>query len=88
MPKKKRDYTKEYKDFHGTKEQKDRRAARGRARYAAEKAGKVKKGDKSKEVHHKNAPRKGKLNNKNTAVISKKANRKMQPKRGKKGRKK
>lgn len=84
MPRKKRNYRKEYDDYHGTPAQKKRRAARGRARYAAEKAGRVKKGDKSKEVHHVGAKRTGKLNNKRTRVVAKKRNRKMQPKRGRK----
>lgn len=48
--KRKRNYKKEYKDYHGTSEQKKRRAARGRARYEMEKKGKVKKGQ---EVEHK-----------------------------------
>ena len=52
MAKKKRNYKKEYEEYHGTATQKKRRAARGRARYAAEKAGTVKKGDKSKHVDH------------------------------------
>lgn len=47
----KRNYSKEYKDFHGTAEQKARRAARGRHRYKMEKAGRIKKGQ---EVEHRN----------------------------------
>ena len=47
-----RDYKKEYREYHGTEEQKDRRAARGRARYKMEKKGKVSKGD-GKDVDHK-----------------------------------
>lgn len=74
-----RDYKKEYRDYHGTPEQKKRRAERNRARRQAEKAGRVKKGD-GKEVHHVNSKRKGPLGKK-TRVISRKANRKMQPKR-------
>ena len=50
----------EYDAYHGTAEQKKRRAERNRDRAAAAKAGKVKKGD-GKEVDHKNAPRKGSL---------------------------
>lgn len=53
MPKKKRNYKKEYSEYHGSSEQKARRAARGRARYKMEKAGKVRKGDKN-DVDHKN----------------------------------
>jgi hypothetical protein len=51
--KKGRDYKKEYREYHGTKVQKERRNARGRARYKMEKAGKVHKGD-GKDVDHKN----------------------------------
>lgn len=74
-----RDYKKEYRDYHGTPEQKKRRAQRNKARADATKAGKVKKGD-GKEVDHVAANRKGKLGKK-VRVISKKANRKKQPKR-------
>jgi hypothetical protein len=77
---KKRDYKKEYREYHGKPEQKKRRAQRNGARRDAEKKGKVSKGD-GKEVHHVNAPRKGKLNNKKTRVVSRAANRKIQPKR-------
>lgn len=74
-----RNYKKEYADFHGSPEQKARRAARGRARYKLAKEGKVSKGD-GKEVDHKNF---NALDNskKNLQVISKTANRKKQPKR-------
>ena len=75
-----RDYKKEYRDYHGTKEQKKRRASRNKARRKAMKEGRVKKGDK-KEVHHVNAPRKGSLNKSKTRVVSKKYNRSKQPKR-------
>ena len=44
-PKKKRDYKKEYKDFHGKPKQIKQRDARNAARNRAEKEGKVKKGD-------------------------------------------
>jgi len=79
--KKPRNYKDEYQAYHGTAEQKKRRAARNAARSTAEKAGKVSKGD-GKEVHHVNAPRTGKLNNKKVAVVSKKYNRSQQPSRG------
>lgn len=49
--KKPRNFRREYKTYHGTTEQKKRRAARGRARYKMEKAGKVKKGQ---DVDHRN----------------------------------
>ena len=74
-----RDYRKEYDEYHAKPQQKKRRAARNKARKAAEKAGRVKKGD-GKEVHHPNATRTGGLGKK-TKVLSKKANRKIQPKR-------
>lgn len=80
MVKRKRDYKKEYADYHGTPEQKKRRAERNRDRNAAEKAGRVKDGD-GREVDHMNAPRKGSLAGAKTQVISKAANRKKQPKR-------
>lgn len=75
-----RDYSREYQKYHGTEEQKKRRAQRNAARRAAMRAGKVKKGD-NKEVDHVGANRKGKLNNSNVKVISKQANRRKQPKR-------
>jgi len=52
MPKK-RNFKKEYEEYHSKPEQKANRAARGRARYKMEKAGKVKRGD-GKDVDHKN----------------------------------
>jgi hypothetical protein len=80
MAKAKRNYDKEYKEYHGSEEQKKRRAERNKDRRAAERSGKVRKGD-GKEVDHVNAPRKGSLAKTSTRVISKKANRKKQPKR-------
>lgn len=80
MPKRKRDYKKEYREYHGTAEQIKRRAQRNKARRKAAKDGRVRKGD-GKEVHHVGAPRKGRLPSK-TRVISKRANRRIQPKRG------
>jgi hypothetical protein len=80
MAKKKRNYRKEYDEYHAKPEQKRRRAQRNSARGKAEKAGKVRKGD-GKEVHHVNAPRKGPLNNKKTRVVSRAYNRSKQPKR-------
>lgn len=80
MPKNKnRDYAKELK-WQASKEQKTRRAQRNKARRAALRNGTVKKGD-NKEVHHVNAPRKGSLAGSKTRVVSKKTNRKIQPKR-------
>jgi len=76
----KRDFAKEYRDYHGTPEQIKRRSERNKARREAMAAGKVKKGD-GKEVDHVNAPRTGSLDGVLTRVISKTANRKRQPKR-------
>ena len=41
----KRNYPKEYRDYHGTPEQIQRRSERNKARREAMAAGKVKKGD-------------------------------------------
>ena len=74
-----RDYKKEYREYHGTDEQKKRRAQRNKARRQAQADGKVNKGD-GREVDHVGANRKGPLGTR-TKVISKAANRKKQPKR-------
>jgi hypothetical protein len=79
MPKK-RDYAKEYAQYHASPEQKKRRAQRNAARREAEKDGKVRKGD-GKEVDHLGSNRKGPLNNRRVKVVSRAANRKRQPKR-------
>lgn len=79
--KKKRDYAKEYREYHAKPEQKKRRAARNAARRkAVKKYGK--KALRGKEVHHVKAPRKGSLKRVRTRVVSKAYNRKKQPKRG------
>lgn len=70
-----RNYRKEYDDYQGTPEQKKRRAQRNAAR---RKLG-LKKGD-PREAGHVGRNRKGKLGSK-VRAISKKANRKDQPKR-------
>ena len=75
-----RNYRKEYDEYQGTDEQKKRRAQRNAARAAAAKKGLVRKGD-GKEVDHEGFNRRGKLNNKNVKVVSKKKNRSRQPKR-------
>lgn len=75
-----RNYRKEYDDYHGTKEQKKRRAQRNKARRKAVANGSVRPGD-GKEVHHVGAPRKGSLSGTKTKVVSKKTNRRIQPKR-------
>ncbi len=48
-----RDYKKEYRNYHGSAEQKKRRASRNAARAIMIAKGKVKKGD-GKHVDHKN----------------------------------
>ena len=78
----KRNYKKEYADYHGKPEQIKRRAQRNKARAKAVKNGSTKKGD-GKEVHHVGAPRKGSLKKTKTKVVSRAYNRKRQPKRGK-----
>ena len=76
-----RDYRKEYDEYHGTAEQKKRRAQRNKARSKAAKEGKVSKGD-GKEVDHVGpGNRKGKLDNSRVRVVSRKKNRSRQPKR-------
>ena len=51
MPAKVRDYKAEYKRYHGTEEQKEKRAKRNAARNKLKKKGKVRKGD-GKDVDH------------------------------------
>lgn len=75
-----RDYRKEYDEYHAKPEQKKRRAQRNAARAKAAKSGKVSKGD-GKEVDHVGSNRKGALDNSRVRVVSKKTNRKKQPKR-------
>ena len=70
---KKRDYKKEYREYHGKPEQIRRRAGRVKARRIMEKAGKVRKGD-GKDVDHKD--RNPNNNSRgNLRVSSKKSNR-------------
>mgnify|MGYP003403513240 FL=1 len=80
MPQRKRDYRKEYDEYQGKPEQIKRRAQRNAARAKAVKQGKVRKGD-GKEVDHLGMNRKGKLDNSRVRVVSKRTNRKKQPKR-------
>lgn len=70
-----RDYDKEYKEYHGTEEQKKRRAQRNKARRDLG----LKKGD-PREAGHVGSNRKGPLGNKVKAE-SFKSNRAKQPKR-------
>lgn len=74
-----RNFRKEYDEYHASPEQKKRRAARNRARAQAMKKGEVRKGD-GKEVHHLGNNRKGALGSR-TAVVSRAYNRRKQPKR-------
>jgi hypothetical protein len=80
MTAKKRDYRKEYDEYHGTTAQKKRRADRNRARRQAEKSGRVRKGD-GKELDHVGSHRTGRLKNVATRVTSRHANRIRQPSR-------
>lgn len=69
----KRDYKKEYSEYHSKADQKKNRAGRNKARRTALASGKVKKGDK-KDVHHKDGnPRNNKSSN--VKVVSRKKNR-------------
>jgi hypothetical protein len=80
LTKRKRNYRKEYDDYHASPEQKKRRAERNRDRKTAEKKY-GKKALEGKEVDHVGSHRKGSLKGIKTRIISKKANRKRQPKR-------
>lgn len=79
MPKK-RDYAKEYREYHAKPAQKKRRAQRNAARRKA-----VKKHGKAalrgKEVDHLGSHRTGSLAKVKTKIVSKHANRIRQPKR-------
>ena len=80
MARKARNYRKEYDEYHGKPEQIKRRNERNKDRAeAVKKHGKA--ALKGKEVDHVNAPRTGSLAGSKTQIISKKANRKKQPKR-------
>lgn len=72
-----RNYKKEGK-WESSPTQKKRRAARGRARYAAQKKGLVHKGD-GKELDHVGYHPTGSLDHVKTKVVSRSANRKRQP---------
>jgi hypothetical protein len=71
--KKKRDYKKEYQEYHGKPSQIKDRASRNKARAQAVKNGSARKGD-GKEVDHKdNNPRNNSSGN--TRVVSRETNR-------------
>lgn len=73
MPKSKRDYKKEYEEYHSKPIQMKRRAQRNKSRAKMERAGKVSKGD-GKDVDHKNK-NPGDTSDGNLRVKSKSANR-------------
>ena len=76
MPRKKRDYKKEYRDYHGKPEQIKNRSMRNQARRKMEKLGKVHKGD-GKEVDHRKPLIKGGGNSmRNLRVVPRVVNRK------------
>jgi hypothetical protein len=74
MPSKKRNYRKEYANYQGTEEQKEKRAQRNAARRKAMRDGRVTKGD-GKDVAHKKAMDKGGKNSHGTRVESASRNR-------------
>ena len=67
----KRNYKKEYKNYHSSKKQKENRAKRNAARNEKIKAGIVHKGD-GKDVHHKDGNPKN--NSKDNLAVVKKSN--------------
>lgn len=71
--KSKRNYRKEYDNYHGTEKQKERRAKRNTARRRMEKAGKVSKGDGKDVAHKDNNPSNNSKSN--LSVKSKSKNR-------------
>jgi hypothetical protein len=78
-----RDYAKEYREYHGTEEQKKNRAQRNAARREAIKDGRASKGDGT-DVDHKKPIRSGGSNAKsNTQVIDAEKNKGWR--KGKKG---
>lgn len=81
MAKKKRNYRKEYDDYQGKPEQIKRRAQRNKARAEAVKDGRASKGDGKEVDHVDHSNRKGSLDNSRVRVVSKRTNRKKQPKR-------
>ena len=73
MAEKKRNYRKEYDEYHAKPAQKKNRASRNSANAAMRQAGRIKKGD-GNDVDHKNGnPRDN--NPKNLKVMSRSANR-------------
>lgn len=83
-PKEKRNYKKEYRDYHSKPKQKKERADRTTNRRRAIREGRVEKGDKTKELDHQPAVRKGAdAKTGKTRVVSRSKNRAWR--KGKKG---
>lgn len=70
--KKDRNYSKEYKNYHASEEQKKNRAKRNAARAEMEKDGRVRKGD-GKDVDHKKPLSKGGSNSKSNLRVQPKS---------------
>ena len=75
MPKKRRNYKREYALYHGKPEQIKRRAKRNKSRRMLARQGLVRKGD-GKDVHHKDS-NPGNTSRSNLAIIGKSKNRSM-----------
>lgn len=73
MAAKKRDYKKEYQNYHSKPEQVKRRSERNQARRIMEQSGQARKGD-GKDVHHKDRNT-GNNNRSNLSVVSVRYNR-------------
>jgi 5-methylcytosine-specific restriction endonuclease McrA len=74
MPKRKRNYRREYDTYHGTPEQRRLRALRNQARRQLMKQGKVKKGDGMHVDHIKPLSKGGSNGKKNLRVVPAKTN--------------
>jgi 5-methylcytosine-specific restriction endonuclease McrA len=71
-----RDYKKEYKEFHGTSEQKDNRVKRNNARREALRTGKARKNDGTEVDHIKPLSKGGSNGKSNRRLVSRSVNRK------------
>lgn len=74
MPKRKRNYRKEYDSYHGTPEQRKLRALRNQARRKLMKEGKVKKGDGMHVDHIRPLSKGGSNGKKNLRIVPAKTN--------------
>ena len=74
MPKRKRNYRREYDTYHGTPEQRRLRALRNQARRKLMKEGKVKKGDGMHVDHIKPLSKGGSNGKKNLRIVAAKTN--------------